>query len=487
MTLANSQVRTFQARPYQDLAIRHLFAKERSGLFAKPGMGKTSSSWAVIDLDIRAGESHPYLVLAPKRVARDTWVNEARKWADFHHLDVAPIIGDEEARLRALARDVPVYTVNYDMIPWLIEHFGSRWPFRNIISDESTKLKNVRVSVRTSSLGKVYLQSESGGSKRAAALASLTYNRKLRRFHILTGTPAANGLKDLWGQMFFLDHGARLGRSYGAFEERWFERVMRHRNDKFGELRPRAGAEDEINERVADLCLALDPKDWFPDLKEPSRFTVEVHLPPAARALYDRMEREMYIEIANTGVEAFSASAKTMKCRQLAAGAVFTDPEAKEWAPVHDAKVEALEDVWEECGGIPILVAYHFRPDLERLLKAFPDGADLATDKGLKRFMKGEARFGFAQPASVGHGLDGMQDVTNVIVFFSSDYNLEYREQVIERIGPVRQLQSGHKRKVLIYDLVAVDTIDEVVLEVVEGKASVQEALFAAMKKRGIA
>lgn len=476
----------FSPRPYQDIAIRHLFGNEKSALFARPGMGKTSSAAAVIDLDIRAGESHPYLVLAPKRVAKHTWPKEMRKWSDFHHLDVSPIVGTEAERLAALKRDVPIYTMNYEQIPWLLDHFGSRLPFRNLIPDESTKLKNVRVSVRQSSLGKVYLQHESGSSQRAAALARLAFDRKFRRIHLLTGTPAANGLKDLWGQMFFLDSGQRLGRSYGAFEERWFERVMKHRNDKFGELRLRAGAEEEINARVSDLCLALDPKDWFPDLKEPVRFTVRVELPAKARRLYTQMEREMYIELEGKPVEAFTVNSASMKCRQLAAGAVYTDPETEAWAEVHDVKIQALESIFEESGGTPLLVAYQFKSDLARLKAAFPKGVDLATEKGLDKFMKGEASYGFGHPASIGHGFDGLQDITNIIVFFSSDFNLEYRDQIIERIGPVRQLQSGHERKVLIYDIVAEDTVDEAVIERLETKCSVQEAFFTAMKRKAL-
>jgi len=474
----------YRPREYQRIAIDHLLNRNRAALFARPGMGKTSVVVSVLDTLFLIGESRPALVLAPKRVAIHTWPKEIKKWDDFRHLDISPIVGTPQERLAALKRDVPIYTTNYEQLPWLIEHFGDRWPFATVIADESTKLKNLRVSVRRKKDGSTYIQNE-GGSKRAGALAKIAF-KHIDRIYTLTGTPVANGLKDLWGQTFFLDHGKRLGRSYGAFEDRWFERVMRHPNDRFGELRPREGATEEINERLADLCLALDPKDWFPDLLAPLTFRVEVELPAAARKLYDKMEREMYIEIANTGVEVFTAGAKMMKCRQLAAGAVFTDADGT-WSPVHDEKIDALEDIWEECGGMPLLVAYWFRPDLERLLKAYPDGVDLATTAGLKAFMEGRARFGFGHPQSIGHGFDGLQEITNIIVFFTPDYNLEYREQMIERVGPVRQLQSGFKRKVLIYDIVATGTIDEVVLDAVSGKCTLQEALFSTMKQKGFA
>ena len=474
----------YRPRAYQDIAIAHLFENDRAGLFARPGMGKSSSTLAAIDMHIRCGDTSPWLILAPLRVAKYTWPKEVEKWGDFRHLEISPIIGDVESRLAALRRQVPIYTTNYEQLPWLIDLFGDRWPFLNIVADESTKLKNVRVSVRKKKDGSPYVQKE-GGSTRAGLLAKVAFH-KVKRFWELTGTPASNGLKDLWGQLFFLDGGSRLGRSYGAFEDRWFERVMKHRNDKFGELRPRFGAEVEINKRIADICLALDPKDWFPDLQEPFQSTIKVELPPKARVLYKKMEREMYIEIENNGVEVFNAAGVTMKCRQLAAGCVITDTETGAWSEVHDAKIEALEDIYEESGGMPLLVAYQFKADLARLLKAFPKGVDLSTDEGLKKFMAGEAHYGFGHPQSIGHGFDGMQDITNIIVFFSSDFNLEYREQIIERIGPVRQLQSGHTRKVFIYDIVAEDTIDEVLMTVLSKKCSVQEALFASLKAKKI-
>ena len=476
----------FTPRPYQDLAADHMLNVPRCALFAKPGMGKTSTAAHVIDCLYLAGESAPTIILAPKRVARYTWPNEFKKWDDFKGYDVVPIIGTEQQRLAALKRDAPIFTTNYEQLPWLIDHFGSKWPFATIIPDESTKVKNVRVSVRSKKTGS-YIHPEKGGSGRALALSTVAFLPQVKRFIELTGTPASNGLKDLWGQLFFLDMGYRLGRCYGAFEERWFERVMRHRNDKYGELRPRFGAEAEINAKIADLCLALDPKDWFPDLKEPLRFTVTVDLPAKARALYKQMEKEMYIEIRDQGVEAFTASAMTMKCRQMAAGFVWVDREQEIWEQIHDEKIQALEEIYEECGGVPLLVAYQFVPDMLRLMRELKGAVDLATDEGLRAFMAGEAAYGLGQPASIGFGFDGMQDITNVIVFFSSDFNLEYREQIIERIGPMRQLQSGHQRKVLIYDIVAADTIDEVVLDRLARKCTVQEALFDAMKKKSFA
>lgn len=462
-----------------------MFDVPRSALFAKPGMGKTSSTLAVLDYLYLAGESRPTLILAPKRVARYTWPKEVKKWDDFSGLEVSPVVGDEKTRIRALQRDVPIFTTNYDQIPWLIEYFNRKLPFSIIVADESTKLKNLRVSLRGSKAG-TYVHAEKGGSSRATALAKVAFHPNVKRFIELTGTPTANGLKDLWGQLFFLDYGQRLGNCYGAFETRWFERVMRHKNDKFGELRPKAFAEEEINQKIRDLCLALDPKDWFPDLQAPLYHRVEVDMPARARDLYRKMEREMFIEIAEKGIEAFTASAVSMKCRQLAAGAIFTSPECNEWVETHDEKIQALEEIFEESGGTPLLVAYQFRHDKERILRTLKNAVDLTTDAGLQQFLEGKADYGLGHPQSMGYGFDGLQELTNIIVFFSADFNFEAREQMIERVGPVRQLQSGHNRKVHIYDIVAEDTVDEVVMRSLSKKCSVQEAFFDEMKKKGL-
>lgn len=473
----------FTPRDYQHIAIEHLLEHPRSALFAKPGMGKSSSTLAVLDYLYLAGESQPTLVIAPKRVARYTWPKEVKKWDDFNHLEVSPVIGNEKERIHALQRDVPIFTTNYEQIPWMIDYFGGNMPFSIIVPDESTKLKNLRISVRGSKAGP-YIHDEKGGSSRATALAKVAFHKNVKRFIELTGTPAANGLKDLWGQIFFLDYGMRLGNCYGAFEARWFERIMRHKNDKFGDLRPKSFAEAEINAKIKDLCLALDPRDWFPDLQEPLYHRVEVDMPKKARDLYRQMEKEMYIEIAANGIEAFTASSVSMKCRQLAAGAIYTNPERTAWAETHDEKLQALEDIFEESGGTPLLVAYQFEHDKERILRTLKNSVDLTTDKGLQRFLAGEADYGLGHPQSMGYGFDGLQDLTNIIVFFSADFNFEAREQMIERVGPVRQLQSGHNRKVHIYDLVAEDTVDEVVMYSLVKKCSVQEAFFEAMKKK---
>ena len=479
----------FSPRLYQrDHAVPHFINNDRSALWAKPGMGKSSSTLAALDALYMAGEDSPTLIVAPKRVALHTWPEEARKWDEFNYLETVPIIGTADARLATLKRDVPIHTINYENLPWLMDLVGDKWRWKTVVMDEASKVKNTRVSLQQHHKTGKWFFRNGGGSARASRFAQEIAFKHVTRLWQLTGSPAANGLKDIWGQVFLLDMGKRLGRSYTAFEDRWFHRVKAHRNDEYGELVPKPGAEEEIKRRIADICLSLSPEDWFPDLEAPLRFTVEVELPSKVRAIYDKMERELFADIGQHGVEAFNASSKTMKTRQIAAGFLFeqdaSGASTNQFHRLHDEKLQALESIYNECGGTPILVAYWFKPDLKMLMEAFPKGADLSTTEGLRRFRAGDAPFGFGQPGSIGHGFDGLQNVTNVIAFYSTDYNLEYREQIIERIGPVRQLQSGHKRKVLIYDIVASGTTDEVLLEVLDTKCTVQNALFNAMKRR---
>ena len=450
------------AKPATDFMAAH----PRCALFAGMGMGKTVITETYLDIIHNVlGESEPTLVLAPLRVARDTWPEETGKWNHLRDLTVVPIIGDVKERRTALRKDAQVYSINYENLPWLMEALDGAWPFANVIADESTKLKGFRLRQ---------------GGMRARALASVAHT-KVKRWVNLTGTPASNGLQDLWGQTWFLDQGQRLGRTFSAFTDRWFQTVPG--GDGYSQIKPMAHAQGEIQERLSDICLTLDPRDWF-DIAEPIVNMIEVRLPPVARAKYKEMETEFYTEIGEAKIEAMSAASKSQKLLQLASGAVYTHGGNTEWATTHDEKLAALGSIIEEAGGMPVLCAYHFVSDRARILKAFPNAADLATKEGMARFRAGQAPLGIAHPMSLGHGVDGLQNVTNIIAFFSHNWSLEHHDQIIERIGPVRQMQAGNTRPVFVHYLVAADTIDEVVIARHASKRSVQDVLLEAMKAR---
>lgn len=457
--------REYTPRPFAPVAMRHLAAVERCALWAKPGMGKTSITMTFLDHLHRVwGESAPTLVLAPLRVARDTWATEAEKWEHLAGLEVVPVTGDVGQRRRALQRDAQVYTTNYDNLVWLRDHFksaGKAWPFRTVVADESTKLKGFRLRQ---------------GGVRAQALAGVAH-KDVQRWVNLTGTPASNGLEDLWGQTWFLDAGQRLGRTFSAFRERWFRPV---KAGQFHQWRAAEHAADEIHERLADICLTLDPRDWF-NLAEPIVNVIDVTLPASARAKYREMERELFTMIDAAEVEAVSAAAKYGKCLQMAGGAVYLE-DGVQWVKVHDEKLDALEELVEATGEDPLLVSYQFKHEFERLRERFPAALDLSKAADLAAAQAGQGKVWLGHPASMGHGVDGLQEHCNTVVFFAQDPNLEYHDQILERVGPMRQFQAGKNRPVFLHYLVARGTIDEVEMTRRTTKRSVQEALMDYMK-----
>jgi len=458
----------FNPRPYQELILDFAMNVPRCAVWAGLGLGKTSSTLEMFDRHYMMGRSRPTLVLAPLLVAKSTWPEEARKWSNFRHLRVSAVVGTEAERRRALNVDASIYVTNYENIPWLVEHYGPRWPFVHIVADESTRLKSFRLRQ---------------GGKRAQALASVAH-KYATHFTQLTGTPAPNGLADLWGPVWFLDAGRRLGRSYSAFMDRWF-----HTDQERHICKPHDFSSDQIHHALDDITLSIRSEDWF-DLDAPIVCNRYVELTPKARELYDLMEKEFFFELDGHEVEAFNAAAKSQKLLQLANGACYVnplvetdlDPGSKVFKEVHDAKLQALDSIITEAAGANIMVAYNFKSDLARLKKAFPHGVSLTSKNSIEvmnDWNDNKIRLLFAHPQSAGHGLN-LQHGGHHLVFFGLNWSLENRIQILERLGPVRQMQSGYKRNVFIYNILARDTVDELVLERVESKKDVQDILLAA-------
>lgn len=468
----------FTPRDYQADIIGAITDMPRVMVMAGMGTGKTVSTLTALDILSLVEPVYPVLILAPLRVAQSVWPGEVQKWDHLQHLRVQPILGDARQRLAALSSLAEIYAINYENIGWLTEHWGEKWPYRTVVCDESTKLKSLRTGGKQSvEFGQKISRKAKG--KRAYALAEITPHT--RRWINLTGTPAPNGLQDLWGQMWFIDRGTRLGRSYSAFERAFF--VNTSRDPRGTQLRPLPHAEREIMERVSTVCLSVEAKDYM-DLPELVSTTIEVELPPVVRKAYKTLEREMFMEFA-TGevVEAKNAASKTIKCLQAASGALYTDELRREWAYLHDAKLDALEDIVEEAAGMPVLVAYHFKHDAERILKRFPKARMLDKKaETINEWNRGEIPMLIAHPVSCGHGLS-LQDGGNILAFFSHWWSLEEYQQIIERIGPTRQFQAGHPRTVYVHHIVAKDTLDEVVMERRTTKATVQDAVMAYMKR----
>jgi len=454
-------------RDYQWAIVEHIVRHGRANIWAGMGTGKTVSTLTALDFLLNdMGEDGPALVLAPLRVAQSTWPTEVEKWPHLRRLTVSVIVGTPAERKAALAVKAQVYTINYDNLEWLVEHLDAAWPFKIVIADEATRLKSFRITQ---------------GGKRAGALGKVAHTR-VERFYNLTGTPAPNGMVDLWGQAWFLDQGKRLGRSYAAFEQRWFAWKKRDTKDRFAkDMVLMEGAQKQIEGMLRDLTITVRASDFL-DLPALVENVIEVDLPPTARRHYRELEREMFTRLAEGDeVEAFNAAGKTMKCLQAANGALYLE-DGSTWKEIHDAKIEALQSVVEEAAGAPVLVAYHFKSDLDRLRRAFPGGRVLDADpKTISDWNAGRVPLLFAHPASAGHGLN-LQDGGNILVFFGLWWDLEQHEQIIERIGPTRQAQSGHNRPVYVHRIVARKTVDELVLARLQTKASVQSLLLEAMK-----
>ena len=450
----------------------------RCNLYAGMGTGKGPATLEAIATLFLFGEINRVLVVAPKRVALSTWPGEIAKFcSSFGHMTCVAAIGNAERRHAAIKSGADITTINYENLTWLVDNYGAAWPFDMIVCDESSRLSGLRVSLQTSKTGKKFLTGQGGSRAKSLARVALT---KAKRFVNLSGTPAANGLEQLWGQCFYLDAGMRLGTSFTAFQSRWFRQLPG--GDGYARIEPLPYADEQIRSAIKDLTISIEAKDHF-DLPPLIENIITVDLPPAARQKYKEVEREFFTEIEGHVIEAFSAGAKSQKCLQLAAGAAYTDDQGN-WVEVHDAKLDALQSVMEEAAGMPVLVFYHFKSDLARIQKAFPTAVHLGSKpQTIVDWNAGRIPMLLAHPQSAGHGLS-LQHGGNICCFFSTNWSLEADSQAIERIGPTRQAQSGYKRPVFVHRIVARGTLDEVVVARLRTKASIQDALLKAMKNR---
>lgn len=442
---------------YQSDAVSFIHATKRCALWMPMGGGKTVTTLTALDELSLVEDVYPVLVIAPLRVARSTWPEEPQRWSHLSHLRVSVITGTAKQRERALAVDADIYCTNFDNLSWLRTALGDDWPFKTVVADEFTRLKSFRI--------------RQGGS-RARSLGQVAHTH-VKRFIGLTGTPAPNGVKDLWGQIWFLDQGERLGRTFSAFEQRWFRKGY----DGYS-LVPFDHTQKEVEDKLRDICLTVQGLQ----VDEPIVNPIYVDLPPMARKVYVEMEKQMFTVIAEEGVEAANAAVRTQKCLQLANGAIYMEDGS--WEAAHDAKLDALDSIIEEANGAPVLVAYNFKHDLERLKTRFRHGRVLDADpQTIRDWNAGKISILFAHPASAGHGLN-LADGGNILAFYGVNWNLEEHMQIIERIGPMRQKQAGYDRPVFIYPILARNTVDDLVMERLSSKRSVQDILLDALKRR---
>lgn len=459
----------FVPRSYQKLIVDNILYNKRTAVFAGMGLGKTASTLEAIRQIKAVRPSLTVLIIAPLRVAQSTWPDEVRKWDSFKNLRVSVICGSAKARRDALLSDADIYTINYENIPWLVEELKGDWFFDLIVADESTRLKGLRARQ---------------GTQRAKALAKVAF--KSEGFVELTGTPAPNGLLDLWGQMWFLDKGARLGKSFSAFQKEFFYPISRGGGaTRWVEWKLQEGSDKRIKRRIEDVSITVNPEDYF-DVAKNIFNDIVVELPREVMRQYRQFARELYLELeGGEEITASNAAVKTGRLLQMASGAVYAE-DGEAYSVIHGAKIEALKSVIEEANGAPVLCAYSYRHEVDRIRKAFPQARLLDKNpQTIRDWNAGKIPLLLAHPASCGHGLN-LQDGGNILVFFSCTWSLELHDQIVERIGAVRQAQAGHDRPTFVHYLIAKGTLDEAVKERLSTKRDILDVLLDKKQVLGV-
>lgn len=443
---------TFKPHPYQKVAIDKIIDNDKFLLFLDMGLGKTVSTLtAVVDLMHEYFEVQKVLVIAPKRVAEDTWSREVFKWEHTRHLRVSKLLGNEKQRRQGLLQQAEIYVINRENVEWLVGQYkkASDWPFDMIVVDELSSFKNP-------------------SSKRFKALRKVMPITK--RFVGLTGTPSPNGLKDIWSQVYLADRGERLGKTYSIFKREYFDE-----NPYAYTLDLKTGSEDAIYDAIDDICISMKAKDHL-QLPERVNSVVEVDLTAQEWELYRELEREQILHYAEGDIVASTAAVLSNKLLQLTAGAVYNENQGVQH--IHDAKLNALDDIIEAANGQPILVFYNFKHDVERIKARHKQAVEMGGSDVIEKWNKGEIEILLAHPASAGHGLN-LQDGGHIIVWFGLNWSLELYQQANARLD-----RQGQQNSVIVHHLVLKDSIDEQVLLALEGKTKSQDALMDAVKAR---
>jgi len=448
----------FQPHKYQEYAIQRILDTPAIGLFLEMGLGKTVITLTALDILLYdMFEASKVLVIAPLRVAEDTWSRESQKWDHLKHLRISKILGSRKQRELALKAEADLYVINRENVEWLVSYLGSDWDFDVVVIDELSSFK-------------------SNSAKRFRALRRV--RPMIKRIIGLTGTPTPNGLMDLWSQIYLLDQGERLGKTITGFRDRYFIPGARSGHIVY-DWKAKKESEEAIFERISDICVSMKAEDWI-EMPERIDRVIPIKLSDDARTKYRRLERDLLLPMVDADIVANTAAVLSNKLLQLANGAAYDERRGVQ--EIHSAKLDALEDILEAANGHPVLLFYSYKHDLERIQRRFPQcrvlrkGVDGSRD--IAEWNDGKIELLAVHPASAGHGLN-LQDGGNVIVWFGLTWSLELYQQANARL-----YRQGQKRSVIIHHLVAEDTIDEEVMEALQAKAEGQEALMAAVKAR---
>ena len=436
---------------YQKYATEFILGHPVSAVFLEMGLGKTVASLtAIYDLVLDSFLISKVLVVAPLRVARDTWPSEMRKWDHLKGLTWSVAVGSETERRAALMRKADVYVINRENVEWLVERSGFPFDFEMVVVDELSSFK----------------------SHQAKRFRSLMKARPLvKRIVGLTGTPSSNGLMDLWAEFRLLDMGQRLGRFITAYRESYFRPDRRNGTIVYS-YKPLKGAEEAIYDRISDITISMRTSDYL-RLPECVVNEVQVAMDSEERKVYDRLRDDMTASLDGKVIDAVNAAALSNKLLQMANGAVYG--ENGETIRIHDRKLDCLEDLIEGMNGKPVLVAYWFRHDAERIKARF-DVREIKTSKDIEDWNAGRIPAAIIHPASAGHGLN-LQQGGSTLIWFGLTWSLELYQQTNARLH-----RQGQTETVYIHHIVCKDTIDGDVMRALRRKEKTQDALIDAVR-----
>ena len=447
----------YSPHEYQRFTTEYIEAHPVSAIFLDCGLGKTSITLtAVNDLMFDSFEIHRVLVVAPIRVASYSWPAEIEKWDHLEGLRYSVAVGTAAERLAALKRKADIYLINRENVQWLITESGIPFDFDMVVIDELSSFKNHQ-------------------TKRFKALMKV--RPKVKRIVGLTGTPSSNGLMDLWAEFRLLDMGERLGRFIGQYRTSYFRPDKQNGQVVFS-YKPLPGAEKQIYGKISDITISMKSTDHLqmPELIN-SRYTV--YLSGKEDSHYADLKKDLVLQLPDGDITAANAASLSGKLSQMANGAIYTD--AGETVAIHERKLDALEDIIEAANGKPVLVAYWFRHDLERITERLQKlkipYARLDTDGSIRKWNAGEIPVALIHPASAGHGLN-LQGGGNTLVWFGLTWSLELYQQTVARLWR----QGQESETVVVQHIITKGTIDERIMKALSEKDTTQAALIDAVK-----
>jgi SNF2 family DNA or RNA helicase len=471
-TMTKAILEPYQLHPYQKRAVEHQCSNPETMMWLDMGLGKTPITLTSIAHLQAVGYLRGVIVVAPKRVCHLVWRQEAAKWSHTKHLTFSVVMGSREMRTRALLRPADVYLINYENLGWLAETLGTYFltkgkplPFNGLVWDEISKMKN-----STTNRVKSFM--------RIAKHFTWTTG--------LTGTPASNGYKDLHGQYLVVDKGQRLGVFKTKFKTQFF--FTPTGSGTYAKDIPFQNAEDEIKALIGDITLEMSAEDYNP-LPKLIINDIELVMDGPLREKYNQMEAELFLHIDQSGteVEIFNQVALMAKCLQYGNGAIYPVSGQPQWEPIHDLKLDALEEIIDEAQGQPVLCSYAYRSDAERIMERFKhlDPINLTECKSesslksaMARWKSGDCPLMIGHPASMGHGIDGLQDAGYTLVWYGLTYSLDLYDQFNARLR-----RQGQPKPVVCHRLMVLDTLDQAQAIALNGKAGTEAGLRRAIKE----